>query len=442
MKIVLASIHPRALSGQIDSLVGLAHELTGLGHHVRVVSAFPEAPLLEGHRLELSNHDGVAPASKLVRIHRILSTVAEAGADSDLVHLNLPTPAFSVLGDFLQWRSKAPVVIGYEAPLAPAGLWHCLGRRSDLAFYLPRWIVNNRLAARATLRRAERYLVSTKVQADELVATGADRQRISVIPNLIDANKLRLHGRAEARAALGLPDAPLVGYIGHYNPVKGADVLVRAFAAVHRMAPEAKLVLAWSGLGDPAPVNQELDRFELHEAVIQLGKVDAARFLAAMDVLALPYRMAIGQEAFPSLLLEAMAVNVPLVTSDLPLLREAVEAERTALLSPPGNASALAGQITRLLLDRQGAARMRAAQAAVMAGQFHPTHLAEHYETIYRDILSAHSLRSGRQAPVLQPQVGGGGLRPAALRRAERRLGERAGAGDRTEPAAPWRKSA
>lgn len=113
------------------------------------------------------------------------------------------------------------------------------------------------------------------------------------------------------------------------------------------------------------------------ERVIRLGKIDVATLLAAADVVALPYRMTIGQAAFPGVIHEAMAMAVPLVTTDLPLLREVVEDGYTALLCPPENPAALARKVVILLADRDLARSMVVNQAAVMAGRFRPAFLAQ-----------------------------------------------------------------
>ncbi|MBI3966616.1 MAG: glycosyltransferase family 4 protein [Chloroflexi bacterium] len=436
MRICLASIHPRALSGQIDCLAGLARELTVLGHEVRVVSAFEEAALLHGDRLALCDGDGGALLPKVGRIRRILGALARHAAEADVVHFNLPTPAFALLADVLQMHTQTPVVVGYEAHLAPFG--ELLGSRRLLAaplFYLPRLAINNALIARLTVRRAARYIVSSQMQAAELVATGADPARVVVIPNVIDAGKLPSYSRREARWQLGLPPGRLVVYIGHYHDVKGVDVLAAAFAHIARAIPEARLILAWSGLGSPRPVESIIAREGLSDRVVRFGKVDVAKALASADVVALPYRLSIGQAAYPGLVLETMVVGRPLVTTDLPLLRELVADSQTALLCPPDSPAALADSVLRLLADHELAGRLVAAQKSAMRRRFRPSLLTRQYEKVYEDVLA-------EQARVLRPALGSDLVRSAALRRAKRGMGEPARARVGPERAAADRKSA
>jgi glycosyltransferase involved in cell wall biosynthesis len=435
LRICLASIHPRALSGQIDALVGLARELKNGGHEVCVVSAFDEARLLDD-RLALSDGDRGRLLPKLARIRRIFATLQRRAIGADVVHFNLPTPAFGLLADLLQARVTAPVVVGYEAHMAPIS--HLIRPGYLLSapqFYLPRLCVNNGLVARLSSRRAARYIVSSQLQSTELASLGVEPTRIAEIPNVIDLSKCRPCSPALARRSLGLPGGKLIGYLGHFNHVKGVDCLVDAFAEVARMLPDARLVIAWSGLGASAPIQAAIRRLGLADRVIMVGKVDVASFMAAVDVVALPYRLTIGQAAFPGVVLEAMAMGVPLVTSDLPLLREMVADGETALLCPPEDRMALARQIVRLLTDRELARQMTANQKTVVARRFETELLARRYEKVYEDVID-------EQARILQPAERRHDVRPTAVRRAERPMGERARTDAGASTPAAKRKSA
>jgi glycosyltransferase involved in cell wall biosynthesis len=186
--------------------------------------------------------------------------------------------------------------------------------------------------------------------------------------------------------------------------------LLEAFALLRQAVPEAHLVLAWSGIGDAAPVRRVLARTGLAGHVTVLGRVPPAAVLSACDVLALPYRTSMGQAAFPALVLEAMYLGVPLATTDLPLLRELVEPGRTAVLAAPGDVASLAAALRHLLTQPRLRAGMAAAQQQVMAERLDPRLVATQYAQLYTAIL-ARKARVLRQAGH-RPQ-----LRDAAVRR-------------------------
>src|SRR5690606_10572466 len=86
----------------------------------------------------------------------------------------------------------------------------------------------------------------------------------------------------------------------------------------------------------------------LHDHVRFLGfRSDVANVLAAADIFVFPSLY----EGLGGSLIEAMAMKLPVVASDIPAIREVVEDGRSGYLAPPGNVSALAGAIQALLSD-------------------------------------------------------------------------------------------
>ncbi len=400
MRICLASIHPRMLSGQIESLVALGRELRALGHPVRVVSAFPEEMLYHDQRWALETGDARPLAPKVLRIGRIVRDLCLLAREADVVHLNLPTPAFAALGALVQGATGRPVVAGFEAQLAPAGTVLAGGHLFRAPrFFLPRLVVNNRLVARLAPYRCRQYVVGSEVQREELLRIGLKPDQVAVIPSPVDTAKLRRWPRAEARRRLGLPlDRKLIGYVGHYHPVKGAELLPGALRLVLDRVPEAMLVLAWSGLGDRRPVERAIRQAGVAEQVIQLGRVDVGLLLSAVDVLAAPYTLTIGQAAFPAVPLEAMCLGVPLVTSDLPLLRELTGGGAAGLLVPAGKVAPLGAALAAVLADPSCGAACGAAARRLYARAYDPRKLAERHAALYRAVVA-------RQTAVLRPAL-------------------------------------
>lgn len=279
------------------------------------------------------------------------------------------------------------MIVSYESHLAlgrelATRLWERSARG-----YLLLWAVNNGLFGRATGYGSASYVVSSDYQRRELLALGAPRDRLSVIPSVVDTGKLLLCGKDLARRRFGIPPTrPVVGYAGHFNFGKGADTVAEAFALLARQDPSLELALAWSGQGDPAPIRQALSG--LDGRVTWLGKVHMGAFLSAIDVLALPYRSTAGQSAFPALLIEALHAGCPLVTSDLPLVLEVVAPDRTGLVCEPDRPRQLAGQLGRLLESNERRIAMSAAQMIEARERFDPMQLALRFEALYYALTS------------------------------------------------------
>ncbi len=371
------------LSGQIEALIALRAGLEARGHSVRVVSAFEPSQLRADRRWDRDYGDSRGIAPRVGRIARVVGAVIDGARGSDLLHFNLPTPAFGAAADAVQVATRIPVVVGYEAHLAdvPAVASRL---RAAPSFYMPRVVINNGLVARLTARRASSYIVSSEFQRRELYDLGYGRNRVEVIPNLIDTAKLKRWDKDEARRALGLPDGPLVAFVGHFHDVKGHDVLIEAFAEVGREVPDARLALAWSGIGSRYEVRAAIARAGIAARVIELGRLDVGQLFSAADVVALPYRFSIGQAAYPGTVLEAMTIGVPLVTTSLPLLEELTAQGRTALLVQPGDASDLAASIVRLLRNPALGAELVGAQRQAMTDRFDQDKLLERYVGVYR----------------------------------------------------------
>jgi glycosyltransferase involved in cell wall biosynthesis len=398
MRITLASLHPRPFSGQIHSLRALAKVLGDTGDDVtlRMVSApgpgsHCRADGLVGHAIGMLS---------------LLRSLARDVDGTDLVHLNLPTPGFSLLGDWLAARIRVPVVVGYEAPLVTGSVLRSVAREagSDPRFYLPRLIANNQLVAAASPYRAAAYVVSSNYQKDQLLRIGV-KARIAVIPNVVevpDEDGDTPYAAPIGRAELGLPEqAQLVGYVGHFHPVKGVETLVSAFGQLRDRLPQAKLVLAWSGLGNRDAIERRLAEANILDRVIWIGRTNLPAFLRSLDALALPYRLPIGQNAFPNLLLEAQGIGVPLVSSQIPVVSEACQTPGTALLVPPGQPTALANALAGLIDNEIVQSAMVRQQKRQFERRFAPEVLAYRYRALYRGVLgiAGHKVELRRRAP-------------------------------------------
>jgi glycosyltransferase involved in cell wall biosynthesis len=414
MRICIASIHPRLLSGQIDSLVGLARLLRERGHDVSIVSAFADVDLLDAERAFGVAAEAGHLVPRLTRLLSIGQALDREARRADLIHLNLPTPSFGVLANILQARSGRPVVVGFEAHLPnPLDIFRRSYVRAAPRFYLPRLLINNRLLAGLGGFAAAHYVVASQYQVNELVSLGAPADRVSAIPNLFDAVRLAGVGGRQPTSERPGRGCARIGYVGHFNHVKGVDLLVRALPFIREAHPNARLALAWSGLGDAGPVRRAIAEAGVSEQVELVGRVSVAAFLAECDVCVLPYRLTMGQAAFPGLVLEAMAAGVPLVTTDLPLLRELLQDDGLALLAQPESPADLARQVSQLLDDPAGARRMVARQRRAIATRLSPAILVRRYEELYERVLSPEPAGQAGLLPTIER---GERVRSAALR--------------------------
>lgn len=216
---------------------------------------------------------------------------------------------------------------------------------------------------RRLLRRYPRLVaVSGKIKAD-LVRHGADPTRIDVVLNSIDPDAFRRSARSsEARHHYGLASGSrVVGAVGRLEPQKRFDLLIDAVARLRPTFPDLLLVIA--GDGSQREQLTRLASERLPDAAWRLlGHVDDVALLhEAIDV----FVQSSDYEGTPNAVLEAMALETPIVATSAGGTAEIALPGVHGLIVPVGNVDALAGAVAQVLADpaaargRSGAARRR-----------------------------------------------------------------------------------
>jgi glycosyltransferase involved in cell wall biosynthesis len=157
--------------------------------------------------------------------------------------------------------------------------------------------------------------------------------------------------RAAARDALGIDDAtPLVLGVGRIEAQKGFDVLVRAMTEVAVSVPGVRCVIAGRDGAASVGLRSQISETGMVERITLLGhRTDPAELFCAADVIAFPSR----REGLPGTLIEAMALECPIVATDLPNIRE-VTGGHAAALVPVEDHRRLAAAVTDVLQGRSG----------------------------------------------------------------------------------------
>jgi len=170
--------------------------------------------------------------------------------------------------------------------------------------------------------------------------------RIESVPTGIDAGRFRPGERKASRARFGLPeDKTLVGIVATLRSWKGHAVLLEAMT---RLPSGIELVIVGDGPQREA-LEQKIAKLGLRGRVRMQGQqADVLPWLRALDIFALP---SFANEGVPQALVQAMLTELPCVTTPVGGIPEVAEHDRTALLVPPRDVSALAAAIERLAGD-------------------------------------------------------------------------------------------
>jgi len=204
------------------------------------------------------------------------------------------------------------------------------------------------------VRCADLVVASTFEERDQLERHyGADPERIEIIAPGVDHRVFFPADRAAARRQVGLPPGPVVLFVGRLQPLKGADLAVRALAALATL--RATLVI----VGGPSGPDGADEVRSLRRLVAQLGLEHRVRFVdpqpheqladfyRAADVCVVPSHT----ESFGLVALEAAACGTPVVAAAVGGLRFLVDDGVTGYLVAERDPNAYAALIDRVLRD-------------------------------------------------------------------------------------------
>ena len=193
--------------------------------------------------------------------------------------------------------------------------------------------------------------------------------------------------RAGIRSSLGIPpDAPVVGIVGRLIREKGYLELFEAMVRVREAVPKAWLLVI--GPEEPekgdAVGRGDARKAGLADQVVFTGcREDTVDLYSAMDVSCLPSH----REGFPRTVMEASAMGLPVVSTDVRGCREAVENGVTGLLVPVKDPSALADALLTLLRSPDLRTKMGLAGRAKAARDFDERRVFETVARTYEELL-------------------------------------------------------
>lgn len=210
--------------------------------------------------------------------------------------------------------------------------------------------------------------------ADGLRPLPGMARRLHLIPNGVDLTEIDAAGDPPPELAALRRKGPVIGYAGQLIARKDLTTLLSAFATWQR--DDASLVLVGAGEARGA--------LEAQAAALGIAArthfagfcTDRLEWMKGFDLFVLPSRL----EGIPRCLMEAMALRLPVLASDIPGTRELVRHGETGLLFPVGDAAALAGSFGRALAE--GAALGETARMLVES-RFSGAAMARAYEALF-----------------------------------------------------------
>jgi glycosyltransferase involved in cell wall biosynthesis len=275
--------------------------------------------------------------------------------------------------DLLAWLLAK---IDGVAALSTAHGWTGHTRRERVYYYF-----DKRLLARFDHAIA----VSGDIRS-RLIRAGARPERVSVILNGIDPQVFRRDRSQESRwrGRFGFSEADtVIGAVGRLEPQKRFDLLISAVAKLRQRHPQLRLLIAGDGSLRGKLLDQ-IERLNLHDACRLVGHTsDVSGLHHAFDLFA----QASTYEGTPNAVLEAMALETPVVATDAGGTMDLVRPDVDGLIVPAGSLAALENALEEALNDRRRSAdRARSARRRIERDLSFDARMAA-VEAIYEELV-------------------------------------------------------
>jgi glycosyltransferase involved in cell wall biosynthesis len=247
--------------------------------------------------------------------------------------------------------------------------------RLNFYYALDRWV----------LRRMTKVMAVSRDLLDLAVAAGVAPKKCVLIENGIDTEQfLRTQSSAAAKASLGIrPDIFVLGAVGRLMPEKGFDVLIRSVARLEQLGRTIRLLIAGEGQ----------ERQSLEALIAELGcgdrvellgyRTDVPQVLEACDGFVLSSR----REASPNVVLEAMALQTPVIATRVAGVPEMLQDGTTGLLIDPDDIEGLAAAIQRIATDPELRTRLVTEARSVVATRYSFAERMRKECAVYDDLL-------------------------------------------------------
>lgn len=325
--------HINASSISTNELATFLHKK---GWQVAVLS--PKSSTKTPYKLLSYNHNSWQERELILNLIKFVRKINELANKYSLIYLIIPNPAFLFIADLIKNQTNKVIVRsecsfhnfeGFKPSFSKIGIYTFFTHLASL----PGW-------ARLS-KFPHTCLLSTNFQKNELVQAGYPAKKIYILPNTtqkIASIKNRKTGS-------------LFSYIGHYNIVKGVHILVDAIAHLVNEKKITNIKFQFASANNFYQKGELLKLINKHKIkkYIKFYKhVNMNNFLQKSKALILPYAHAYGTQLYPNLVLEAIQMYKPLITSNIKPLTELLSNNKTALIVKKNDPIDLAKTILKL----------------------------------------------------------------------------------------------
>ena len=242
------------------------------------------------------------------------------------------------------------------------------------------------MVERRAFARAHAIVVNAEAVGRFLTAAGVPTDKLATIYNGVDVMP-PLADREATLAGLGIPHtagAPIVTIVANLrHEVKDQETFLRAAARIRAEIPHAIFVLAGEGERADLLKAYAAERGLAHAAIFTGRCTRVPELLSASDIGVLSS----SNEGFSNAILEYMAAGLPVVTTDVGGVREAVVESESGFIVPVGDDQQLADRMVQLLKNKELRMRYGARGRELVAAKFSLAARLGQTEALYTELL-------------------------------------------------------
>ena len=212
----------------------------------------------------------------------------------------------------------------------------------------------------------------------QFISEISNNRNIHIVYNGIDAGKFKNISATDKNKIT-------ISFLGRLGKRKGTYDLLEAFAQLNKEIPNTELMLA--GDGDIEKIQTLIDKKELHKQVHVLGWITGTQklnVLANTDIYALPSY----NEGLPVSILEAMASELPIISTPIGGIPEAIIEGRNGFLVQPGDIDTLCLRLSELCRNQQLRHKMGHENIQIISQKFDIHKLIDELLTVYKQIIT------------------------------------------------------
>ena len=352
---IVQLIAPSKIAGAERSTVSLCRGLTARGHDVSLLIKYS---------------------------HELLETAQAEGVDARSMRFAGKLNLLAV-GRLARWFRRNEVGI-VATQLSTASLWGTLAARY---IGVPSVATVRALNSKTCYVYADRIITVSHAVKEHLIEQGVEASKIRVVYNGVDLSKfVPPQNRERAKREVDLPrDSLIVGVVAHLTAKKGHKWFLDAVAPLFATFPTLQVLFLGEG-EERANLKRQVAALKLEERVIFAGfHPDVVPWMSAMDVLVLP---PISKEGFGRVLVEAGAMSVPVIGTDVGGIGEVIVPGETGFVVAPEDVGALQTALCALLDDAELRQQMGAKGRERALHEFSQEHMVEQTERVYRELLA------------------------------------------------------